>query len=502
MDIAEKSSVLIVDDEGANIIALTHILSPEYTIYAAKNGPDAIETAKEFLPDLILLDILMPDMDGFEVFSMLKTIDETQPIPVIFVTGLSDTKDEEKGMALGAKDYITKPFSPEIVKLRVRNQMYILNQIKMIKQSSIVENSPHFIMYLSPDGNLSYVNPAASILTGHSAVVILSGGLEFIFDTGTAKEIKNKHIPDTLQNKTASFEVNMKNKEEGTRILAFTSFTAENGNIGAIGLDVTEIRALEAELITAKEQAEHSNQAKNEFLSRMSHEMLTPMHAIIGLTQIIKNSGTAEQKAECLDEINSASRQLLQLINNVLDISSLEKNTLALESTKYSFNTMLSNVLKILQPYVEEKKQTISSTIDPRVPDALIGDEKRLAQVIRYLLMNANKFSPANGVIQLLVCVSGAEGETVELKIEVSDNGIGIAKEKQLNIFTMFEQADGGLSRKYEGAGLGLAISKHLVEMMSGRIWFESEPGKGSKFSFTVKVKNAESAELLDKENK
>ena len=130
MKAEKKNSILIVDDEKANIIALTHILSQEYTVYAAKDGRGAIETVKEFFPDVILLDILMPDMDGYEVLSLLKNAEETRAISVIFITGLAKDEDTEKGIALGASDYIAKPFSPEIVRLKVRNQMQILNQPK------------------------------------------------------------------------------------------------------------------------------------------------------------------------------------------------------------------------------------------------------------------------------------------------------------------------------------------------------------------------------------
>jgi len=131
-NMTKKGKVLIVDDEKANIVALTHILAPDYTVYAAKSGQDGIETVKEHLPDVVLLDIRMPDMDGYEVLSILKSMEKTQQIPVIFVTGLSNAVDEEKGLALGAADYIAKPFVPAIVKLRVQNQFSQLRQLSMI----------------------------------------------------------------------------------------------------------------------------------------------------------------------------------------------------------------------------------------------------------------------------------------------------------------------------------------------------------------------------------
>ena len=132
----KKNSVLIVDDEKSNILMLTYILSPDYTVYAAKNGRDAIETANEYLPDVILLDIVMPEMDGYEVLSMLKSGERTSGIPVIFITGLNDSKEEEKGLGAGAADYIGKPFNPSVVKLRVKYQIQILNYVQEIERMS------------------------------------------------------------------------------------------------------------------------------------------------------------------------------------------------------------------------------------------------------------------------------------------------------------------------------------------------------------------------------
>ena len=134
-----KNSVLIVDDESSNIMALTHILSPDYTVYAAKNGRNAIEAAEKYLPDVILLDIIMPEMDGYDVMSALKSAEKTRDIPVIFITGLGNTDDEEKGLDMGAADYISKPFSPAIVKLRIRNQVKMLNQLRIIEQISMLD---------------------------------------------------------------------------------------------------------------------------------------------------------------------------------------------------------------------------------------------------------------------------------------------------------------------------------------------------------------------------
>ena len=139
MNDAKQNSILVVDDQNLNIMALTHILSQEYTVYAAKNGPNAIKAAEKHLPDVILLDIIMPEMDGYTVITALKNSEVTKNIPVIFLTGLSNTDNGEKGLVLGAADYITKPFSPAIVKLRVANQIKMINQLRMIERLSMID---------------------------------------------------------------------------------------------------------------------------------------------------------------------------------------------------------------------------------------------------------------------------------------------------------------------------------------------------------------------------
>ena len=203
MSNVRKNTVLIVDDEQLVIQALTRILGDEYTIYVVKDGQDAIVKAEQLQPEVILLDIVMPGMDGYDVITALKSSEKTCNIPVIFISGLYDVDAEEKGLALGASDYIIKPFSPEVVRLRVRNQIMMINQMRLIIEKELVERSYH---------------------------------------------------------------------------------------------------------------------AKMEFLSCLSHEMLTPMNAVIGMTQIAKAEDNSPKTKECLTEISTSSQHLLKLIHDLLGI--------------------------------------------------------------------------------------------------------------------------------------------------------------------------------------
>ena len=663
-----KNSVLIIDDETTNIIALTNILNSEYDIYAAKNGADAIMLAKDRLPDLILLDVIMPEMDGYEVIAALKSFETTKSIPVIFITGLDNKEAEKKGLALGAADYIPKPFSSDIVKLRVHNQLKIVTHTRalderlrqqalmtkishsfltdahidslftdtlimvgefmdiaqvllykhepdgnmlicqsewikpdlnlerrigetfelkepmlsiinglladdeetlclhsndksfkeamkpyrknfnnyitapifvkgklfaildfsrederewteseinlavlvssifagvfereaMERQFSLVENSPNFILYITDDMIVEYVNPAISAVIGYTQDELIKKGLGVIFSRETLADIREKYIPNAMRGETALFEINVTRKDGEKRILRVSIVQTGKNNLGIITGDLTEIRELESGLIAAKEQAEyskelaeHSSRAKSEFLSRMSHEMRTPMNAIIGMMQISKMRGVPDNIKRYFDEMDNASKHLLRLIDDVLDISGMEYGVFKLSDEVFDISATFSEALETAKYNAALKKQIFTSNLEPPMPTTLKGDGKRLKQVVSNLLANAVKYTPEQGEICFDARVLDQNDEVVTLQIEVADNGIGISEEQQNGLFDIFEQADGSHTRKHGGIGIGLALSKRIVEMMNGKIWVESELGNGAKFTFTCDLQKA-----------
>ena len=243
------------------------------------------------------------------------------------------------------------------------------------------------------------------------------------------------------------------------------------------------------EIESALFEAQEANRAKNNFLSRMSHEMLTPMNVIMGMTQIVKKENASGDLNEYLDQIDNASRNLLRLIHDLLEISGKKDGVFTLADSAFSFGAMFKDVLKEISRSVVEKQQTFNYDIDSSIPELLIGDEKRLAQVMTYLLSNAIKFTPEYGEIHLLTCVHSTDNETVGLRIEIKDSGIGISEEQQEHIFDVFEQVDGSLTRKYYGTGMGLPIARRIIEMLGGKIWVESRLGKETKFTFTCMLK-------------
>ena len=261
-------------------------------------------------------------------------------------------------------------------------------------------------------------------------------------------------------------------------------------NSAAIDLDryLKEKEQAEKDLYKAEQKANH---AKSEFLSRMSHEMRTPMNAIIGMTKIADTSNDVSRLKYCLDMIGVSSRHLLGIINDVLDMSKIEAGKFELENVPMNVEKMLMKVCNIVIDNIEKKEQTFKVALGSNLNLNYVADDLRLSQVITNLLSNAVKFTPKGGKITLTVDETERREQTSTVRFSVADSGIGMTDEQISRLFNAFEQADGSVSRKFGGTGLGLAISKNIIEKMGGHIWVESEPGAGSTFSFEVSLDRA-----------
>ena len=239
-------------------------------------------------------------------------------------------------------------------------------------------------------------------------------------------------------------------------------------------------------LVAAKEAALSSANAKSSFLANMSHEIRTPMNAIIGMTTIAKTADSIDRKNDCLEKVTVASKHLLGIINDILDMSKIEAQRFELSSEEFDLEEMIKNICMLMGSRMEEKCQTFDLYCDTNLPKTLVGDELRLSQVIANLLSNAVKFTPEHGAIGLEIHQGDVIGTDIEVFVTIRDSGIGIAPEQHGSLFTAFEQADRGISRKYGGTGLGLAIARNIVNLMGGDISVESDLGQGSNFTFSV----------------
>ncbi|MCL2218372.1 MAG: ATP-binding protein [Chitinispirillia bacterium] len=247
-------------------------------------------------------------------------------------------------------------------------------------------------------------------------------------------------------------------------------------------------------LAVALKRATAASEAKGTFLSNMSHEMRTPLNTIMGMSTIGKNAPSLERKDYALGKIEEASSHLLGVINDVLDMSKIEAGKLDLSPLAFSFERMVKKAVNTVIYRIEQKRLVFRLSLDEKIPPVIVSDDQRLAQVVVNLLSNAVKFSHEGGRVNLSASLVSEENGVCTIAVEVSDTGIGIKKEQCARIFRAFEQADGGMSRKFGGSGLGLAISKRIVEMLGGEIGVMSELGAGSTFSFTFKAARGESA--------
>ncbi len=359
------------------------------------------------------------------------------------------------------------------------------------KHKDIIVNIEDGYYEITKDGAISVYNDAFREMTGYGEEELESSDCRRLVAPGDIKKVSGA-FQNTLKTGIAvkNLDFHLKRKNASTRnveasISLIKDLSGEPTGFRGILRDVTRKKQAEA-LKQEKLAAEAASRSKSEFLANMSHEIRTPLNSIIGLVELLLDSELTRVQRDDLSVVQSASYALLSVINDILDFSKIEAGKLELEETDFRLRDFLGDTLKIIAVKAHEKNLELAYQVAPDVPDHLIGDSNRFRQVILNLLGNAVKFTDSGEVIVMARCKPAGKDQIL-VHVAVRDTGIGISTLKQNTIFDAFKQADGSVSRKYGGTGLGLAVSGQLVKLMGGQIGVKSAPGKGSVFHFTVR---------------
>ena len=566
----ENIKILAIDDNRDNLTIIRALINeafPEVQTLLATDGFRGLEMAFEKEPDIILLDIIMPGMDGYEVCKKLKAHPVTADIPVVFITAIKDDKQSRiKALEAGGEGFLSKPVDISELTAQIRAMLKIreatilkrgekerlenlidertrelqkthaetLNLLKYfqaenekrkkseaaLKESEektrlfkrAVDASSVGIIITDIDGRIIYTNPFYLKISGYredEVIGQLSAFLDANYQPDTFNQKRRKTI---LSGKDWIGEIkNIKKNGElywvNAVISPIASIAGEITNFIVVSEDITQKKQLLEDLITAKEKAEESDKLKTAFLANMSHEIRTPMNGILGFAELLKEQDlSSEIQQKYIHIIEKSGARMLNIINNIVDISKIEAGLMEVTLIESDVNEQIDYIYNFFKPEVEAKGMQLFYRKYYAGHKAMIKtDQEKLYAIFTNLVKNAIKYS-YRGYIEF-----GYYPEQDELAdsliFYVKDTGIGIHKDKTGIIFDRFRQVSEGKNRHYEGAGLGLSITKSYVEMLGGKIWVESEEGVGSCFCFSLPYNHTnphpqvEKAQLSGKSN-
>jgi PAS domain S-box-containing protein len=360
---------------------------------------------------------------------------------------------------------------------------------------NIIESMTDTLVVVTPRGTIGMTNPAICDLLGYQADELVGQPVAKLFDADERVHLK-QWLPTLVRQGTRGSADNTYVSKDGTTIPISLSASVMRDDGGAlqgivcVAQDITERVRVQETLHKAKEAAEAANQAKSQFMAKMSHELRTPMNGVLGMTELLLSTALTDRQSRFTKIVRQSGMTLLEIINDILDFSKIEAGKLELEHVDFDPRRAVEEVVELLAEGAHRKGLELACLIHDAVPTAMRGDPVRLRQILTNLLGNAIKFTDQGEIVVRVAPMEEVE-ETMLLRFEVRDTGIGIAPEHQTHIFASFAQADGSTSRKYGGTGLGLAIAKQLAEMMGGAIGIESAPGRGSTFWFTARLETS-----------
>jgi|HubBroStandDraft_6_1064221.scaffolds.fasta_scaffold00923_13 PAS domain S-box-containing protein len=383
---------------------------------------------------------------------------------------------------------------------RMRAEEALSEERKILR--ALIDNVPDFMYVKDLECRFLVANLSVARQMGAKAPEELLGKNDFDFyprEIATTFYEDEQRVIRSGQAEVNREEAGLDSQGNASQIMTTqVPLRDKNGRVTGlvgIGRDITHLKKVQEEMQNAREAAEAASRAKSEFLANMSHEIRTPLNGVMGMTDLALETDLTQEQREYLETVKMSGDSLLTVINDILDFSKIEAGKIDLEALDFDLRDSLESTLKTLAVRADEKGLELLCEVAPEVPEVVRGDSSRLRQIVVNLVGNAIKFTDS-GEIAVKVQVETREGTECVCRFTVADTGVGIPEDKRELIFKPFSQADTSTTRKYGGTGLGLTISTRLVQMMRGKIWVESELGRGSQFHFTVRLEAADAKEI------
>ena len=514
-----KSQILVVDDnENVRDLLRLRLETRGYNVATAINGVDALEKMRQLKIHLVLLDIMMPEMNGYQVLERIKGDSDLSNVPIVVLSALNDMDSIVRCVDLGAEDYLFKPINSSLLwsrinasleKKHLRDQEQALLNENIILQQLDREVSASLDMKKVAYTALGWATREMGAVAGILGIVE-QGVVEILATESVSTEVllqplvelisfendrpyQQTPLPETKSHTKAKNQIvvpiSRRDKAHIFLILeTIEPVTSSQLRFLAKLADHAAIALINAQL---HETVQAANRAKSDFVSLVSHELKTPMTSIDGYAALMESGVTgnlSEQQEKFLNIIRANVSRMKTIVSDLLDISQIDIGQLRIKPEGVALADIVSEVLRTMERQIVDKQQTIEVTLPADLPD-LYADRARLVQILNNLLSNAHKYTPEAGHIQIKAHLQSMQDLVC---IEVRDNGIGIHESEQNHIFGQFFRSGDEKARSSPGTGLGLNITKRLVELHHGEIWFESVFREGTTFYFTMPIITAE----------